>query len=164
MTRKVRRIPESWNASRPTMLTMAIQGAGGRIIGAPGSVEKVKPVARKLLAIDNGHSSTHAIERVSSLKVNRPRSKSLISHCIRSLIQNLSGMIQSLGYFTKKGVSSLFRYNRMTRQKITVNGSQSPQRNLTGASGIGIDCIVSTSRQALCLRAHSEQIVGQSLQ
>ena len=146
------------------MLTMAIQGAGGSRTGAPGSVEKVKPVASRLLATDNGHSSIQAADRVSSLKVKKPRSKSFISHCIRSLIQNRRGMIQSLGYFTRKGVSSSYRCKAMPRHAIAVNGSQNPQRNLTGVSRIRTDCIFSRIRPILCRRARSGPIAGRSLQ
>ena len=45
-------------------------------------------------------------ERVISLKVKSPRSKSLTSHFIKSLIQKRRGMIQGSGYTAAAGSDS----------------------------------------------------------
>jgi hypothetical protein len=76
---------------------------------ALGSEEKVKPADKSPLAVTSGQSSSQDSERVSSLKVNRPRSKSLISHFMKSLIQKRRGTFQARGYFTAQGQASRSR-------------------------------------------------------
>ncbi len=47
----------------------------------------LNPEASSPSAAASGQFNSHAIERVSSLNVNNPRSKSLTSHFMKSLIQ-----------------------------------------------------------------------------
>ena len=75
-----------WPKTVNTAIT-AIHGKGCSIASAVGSSEKENPVTRRRLANVSGHSSNHAIDRVISLNVNRPKSRSLISHSMKSLIQ-----------------------------------------------------------------------------
>ena len=67
----------------------------GQGVAAPprrrGSSEKENPVTSNWLANVSGHSSSHAIDRVISLNVKSPKSRSLISHSMKSLIQVAQG-------------------------------------------------------------------------
>ena len=65
----------------------AIHGMRGKTSTASRPIPREKPSANRLCAARRGHSSTHAMERVSSWKVKSPRSKSLTSHFMKSLIQ-----------------------------------------------------------------------------
>ena len=84
----------------------AIHGNGGSTASAPGSVEKENPSTSRLLTKVSGQFSTQETERVISLNVKIPKSRSLISQLIKSLIQSLSGTTQPRGYFIAQGHKS----------------------------------------------------------
>ena len=63
----------------------------------------LKPEASRPSAATSGQVNSQEIERVSSLKVNRPRSALLISHFMKPLIQMLSGTTKPRGYFAAQG-------------------------------------------------------------
>ena len=55
----------------------------------------------------SGHSSSQASERVSSLKVKRPKVASLTSHFMKSPIQSFNGTCQARGNLMVQGAMAL---------------------------------------------------------
>ena len=89
------------------MTTTAIQVSGGRICTASEPMPRRNPVDSRLVANCSGQSSSQAIERVSSLKVKRPKVASLTSHFIMAVMSFFSGRCQPRGYLIVQGASAL---------------------------------------------------------